>query len=390
MRRGVRLITRRHRARDTADRANDSFFMVTPITTVPSDWTVVARADVMHAEFVSYGDDLTSTYQQYGLDADEPKPVLRLALSVHREDGRPVRLTGEHRVPPMCLSAVLASRLVVRAHPDRPGTFAVDWPRSALLTGARPSRQVDVDGTRTDLTGRVDLLIEQMRIAVPFGGIPMHHDTLDLRDVPDHVAARLRALAQRAREAPEPPVSAVPLDDLARRLLDRLPGDRPGFGMIRDRWARRGGGLAKAVLLELQGGTVFQYRGPVLEALVRIAPDDDARFDARCPLTVPINYLAVLYRTKQLVVEVRPDGQAFAVDWARTCLLAGIAPPVVVAPDGRAHDLTDRPDAVLEIMRLLVAYRHDNPGNVLDLRGLAPEQASRVLAVVHGERSPAR
>lgn len=374
--RNTRLITRRHRARDAADRPDDSFAMVTPITTVPSDWTVLSRADVLRVEFVRYGEDLTSVYQSYDLDADQPKPVLRLTLSIHREDRAPARLTGDFPVPAMCLSAVVAARLVVRSHPDSPDAFAVDWPRSALLTGARPARQVDVDGTRTDLTGRVDLLLEQMRIAVPFGGIPMHHDTLDLRDVHDDVAARLRALARRAREAPEPPVSAAPLDDETRRLLARLPGERPGFGTVP---RRRGAGLTTAVLLELQGTTVFQHRGPVLEAVVRIG-----RFDARCPLTVPVNYLAVLHRTKQLVVEVRSGEHAFAVDWVRTCLLAGIAPPLVVEPDGRTHDLTDQPDTVLALMRLLVAHRHGNPDNVLDLRGVTPELASAALAVVQG------
>ncbi|SCL27371.1 hypothetical protein [Micromonospora inyonensis] len=250
-----------------------------------------AAADVLEATFVRYGGGWEATYQSYGgdLDPDEVKPLVRLRLRIHPDGSEPFEWTGERRVPSLCLSAVTAGHLVAVVHPTAPAEVSIDWPRSALLSGTRPCRLVGLDGRRVDLTGRPDLLLEQMRIAGTVGGIRMDADTIDLRHLTPPVAAQLRRLVERAGELAGWPASAPTSDGRARWVVDGLPGEAGTFGDTDRRWARHGGQLTRARFLELRGTTTYQYHGPVLETVLRIWPVEGGEpFDARKKLTVPL------------------------------------------------------------------------------------------------------
>ncbi|WP_229403441.1 hypothetical protein [Micromonospora okii] len=383
------LFTRRHHpgitGRDGASGTHgwddDTLVLWTPAARLPVQGGRLATAQVREATLVAYGQDWEATYQSYGEpDPDEPKPRVRLRLWVHPDGGEPFESTATWRVPSLCLAAVTSGRLVAVAHPDVADGLVVDWPRSALLSGVRTCRLVDLDGRRVDLTGRPDLLLEQMRVTRATGRIALDGDTIDLRRVDPAVAARLRGLVERAA-AGHPPPEPLP-DERARWLVDRLPGPRAAFGSVDRRWARHGGQLVPGRLLELRGTDTFQYDGPVLETVLRVLPEDGAPFDAAKRLTVPMNYLALLHRTKQLVVQVGADRRSYEVDWARTNLAAGVAPAVVIDPDGRRFDLTGRFACLLAVMRLLVAHQVGVSGNVLDLRHRRLSGvAARVVAV---------
>ncbi|MEV0329403.1 hypothetical protein AB0H63_23590 [Micromonospora echinospora] len=371
-----RVVTRRDRLDDGPGRPDDSFALWTPRAVVPvPQQGRFAPADVLEAAFVRYGGDWEATYQSYGgdLDPDEVKPLIRLRLRIHPDDSAPFEWTGERRVPSLCLSAVTAGRLVAVVHPTSPAEVGIDWPRSALLAGTRPCRLVGLDGRRVDLTGRPDLLLEQMRIAGTAGGIRMDVDTIDLRHLTPPVATRLQGLVERAGEPAAPPMPGPPSEGRSRWVVDDLPGETGAFGDIDRRWARQGGQLTRARFLELRGTTTYQYHGPVLETVLRIWPVEGGEpFEARKKLTVPMNYLALLHRTKDLVARVSPDRRAYEIDWNRSNLAAGATPALVIAPDGRQFDLTGRFDPLLAIMRLLVAHQVSVSGNVLDLRARRP------------------
>ncbi|WP_405096238.1 hypothetical protein [Micromonospora sp. NBC_01412] len=378
-----RVITDRNQVYDAHRRDDDSFAMWTPTARIPIQDGRLATAEVREATFVTYGQDWEATYQSYGgdLDPDEPKARIRLRLWVHPEGGEPFESTATWRVPSLCLAAVTAGRLVAVTHPGVPAEFGIDWPRSALLSGARTFRLVGLDGRRVDLTGHPDLLLEQMRSARATGRIALDGDTIDLRRVDPAVATRLQSLVERAaagRPTPEP----LP-DGRARWVIDRLPGAEGAFGGVDRRWARHGGQLVRGRFLELRGTDTFQYEGPVLETVLRLFPDGGAPFDVGKKLTVPMNYLALLHRTKQLVVQVGGDRRSYEIDWERTNLAAGVSPAVVIGPDGRQFDLTGRFDPLLAIMRLLVAHRVSLPGTVLDLRDRRPSAAAaQVMDVI--------
>ncbi|MCX4472157.1 hypothetical protein OOK41_17905 [Micromonospora sp. NBC_01655] len=379
-----RVINDRDMVYDAHRRDDDSFAMWTPTARIPIQDGRLATAEVREATLVSYGQDWEATYQSYGgdLDPDEPKPRIRLRLWVHPEGGEPFESTATWRVPALCLAAVTAGRLVAVTHPGVPAEFGIDWPRSALLSGARACKLVGLDGRRVDLTGHPDLLLEQMRTARATGRIALDGDTIDLRRIDPAAATRLQSLVERAatgRPQPEP----VP-DGRARWVIDRLPGAEGAFGGVDRRWARHGGQLVRGRFLELRGTDTFQYEGPVLETVLRIFPADGGTpFDVRKKLTVPINYLALLHRTKQLVVQVGGDRRSYEIDWERTNLAAGVSPAVVIGPDGRQFDLTGRFDPLLAIMRLLVTHRVGVPGTVLDLRDRRPSgAAAQVMDVI--------
>lgn len=362
------VVTGRDHAPDAHGRDDDTLVVWSPTARLPAQGGRLATAQVREATLVSYGQDWEATYQSYGdPDPDEPKPRVRLRLWVHPDGGEPFESTATWRVPSLCLAAVTAGRLVAVVHPDVAEGLVVDWPRSALLSGVRTCRLVGLDGRRVDLTGRPDLLLEQMRTARATGRLPLDGDTIDLRRVDPAAAARLRRLVERAAAGPAPP-EPVP-DPGARWLVDRLPGPAAAFGTVDRRWARHGGQLVRGRLLELRGTNTFQYDGPVLKTVLRFFPGDDVvPVDARKKLTVPMNYLALLHRTKQLVVRVDADRRSYEVDWARTNLAAGVAPAVVIGTDGREYDLTGRFEPLLAVMRLLVTHRVNTSGNVLDLR----------------------
>ncbi|MEU4778790.1 hypothetical protein [Micromonospora sp. NPDC023633] len=388
-RKHFRVITERDRVSTAAHWDDDTLAMWTPHARIPIQAGRLAVAEVREATFVSYGEDWEATYQDYGsdLDPDEPKPRIRLRLRVHPDGGEPFESTHTWRVPSLCLAAVTAGRLVAVVHPDVAEEFGIDWPRSALLSGVRTCRLRGLDGRHVVLTGRPDLLLELWRITGTgaAGRIAMDGDTIDLRRADPAVATRLQGLVERAAggwPTPEP----VP-DGRARWVVDRLPAEKGAFGGVDRRWARHGGHLVRGRFLELRGTTTFQYVGPVLETVLRVFPADGARpIDLGRKLTVPLTYLALLHRTRQLVVRVGPDGRSYEIDWERTALATGVSPALVIGPDGRRFDLTGRFDALLAIMRLLVANRVSVPGTVLDLRDRRPSAvAAQVMEVVRAD-----
>ncbi|WP_204357951.1 MULTISPECIES: hypothetical protein [unclassified Streptomyces] len=81
-----------------------------------------------------------------------------------------------------------------------------------------------------------------------------------------------------------------------------------------------------------------------------------------------MDYLAVLHRTREVVLRADPQGGSYVVDWARTNLLAGTAAAEVITPDGRQLPLTGRPDLIWALMNLLASHGLSNPTPVLDLR----------------------
>ncbi|MFE4537631.1 hypothetical protein ACFRKB_21500 [Streptomyces scopuliridis] len=91
-------------------------------------------------------------------------------------------------------------------------------------------------------------------------------------------------------------------------------------------------------------------------------------FDAARRLTVPMNYLAVLHRTRDVILYASPNGRSYVIDWARTNLLAGTTTAKVIAPDGQELPVRGRPDVIWALMNLPASQGLSCPTPVLDLR----------------------
>ena len=336
----------------------------------------LVRADVREATFVRYSPEGDATFTTYGGDHDpaEFKATVGLRLWVHDgEDGGQGsggrEVTEEVQVPSLCLSAITAGRLAVLVDPPdapTPGKVTVLWPRSLLLAGTRTCRVIDLDGRLTDVTRYARRQLEQMRISLSVGGVVMDGDLIDLRRLDATTAARYAAVARDVTEQRAP--VAEPGEE-ARRLAEFLPGEEGAFGSVPRRWSRRGGHLVLARFLSLRGRTTFQDHGPVLDTLLRVRPADGSpAYDVVRRLTVPMNDLAVLHHTRDVVLRVSPNGRSQVVDWARTNLLAGVTTAQVIAPDGLGIPLPRRSEALWPLMNLLVAHGVSIPTQVLDLR----------------------
>ncbi|WP_405975858.1 hypothetical protein OG496_50980 [Streptomyces sp. NBC_00988] len=376
-------ITRRNRVKGVSHRCpDDTFVMWAPRSEQGSAQAQLVRADVLEASLARYNPDGESTFTtHYGnYTPDEFTPLIRLRLRVHHAEGTEeadgtagFEVEGEWRVPSLCLSAITAGRLVVLVGaPAAPGaqrTVTPHWPRSNLLSGTRTYRVIDLEGRTSHVTRRVGRQLQQMRISREVGGIAMTGDTVDLRRLDPHTAARYAALADRDRAVPEEEAPVSEPGEEARWLADQLPGEKAAFGSVGRRWSRRGGVLVRGRFLEMRARTTFQDHGPVLDTVLRIQPADGTPpFDAARRLTVPMDYLTILHRTKEVVLTVSPDGLSYDVDWARTSLLAGITAAKVITPDGRELPLRERPDTVWALMNLLASHGLSNPSPVLDLR----------------------
>ncbi|MGW4234225.1 hypothetical protein ACWEF9_34010 [Streptomyces sp. NPDC004980] len=390
-------ITRRDRAKEAVGPyGDDTFVMWAPRSEAgPADARLV-RADVLEASLVRYSPDGEATFTTYVGDyrPAEFTPVIGLRLRVHDAAGEDraagAELTGEWRVPSLCLSAVTAGRLVVlvdQADPTDLGKAVVHWPRSTLLAGTRTCRVIDLEGRSTDVTRRPARQLEQMRISRAAGGVAMVGDTIDIRRLDPDTAARYGALADRSRAFPEDRAPLTEPGEEARWLADHLPGDKGEFGSAGRRWSRNGGHLVRARFLEMRGTTTFQDHGPVLDTVLRIQPaDGSAPFDAARRLTVPLNYLSVLHRTKEVVLSVSPDGRSYVIDWARTNLLAGVTAATVITPDGQELPVTGRPDVIWHLMNLLASHALANPSPVLDLRKRRMSTVAAAITAVVRDR----
>ncbi|MEU1180948.1 hypothetical protein ABZ464_25540 [Streptomyces sp. NPDC005820] len=379
-------ITRRHRVKGGSGAYGDDTFVMWAPRSAPGPVDArLVRADVREARLVRYSPDGEATFTTYGGDyaPAEFTPVVGMRLWVRTGDetgdeadeagGRAgFEVTGEWRVPPLCLSAITAGRLAVLvgpAGPDGPGGVTVQWPRSALLAGTRTCRVIDLEGRLTDVTRRPGRQLAQMRISRSVGGVEMAGDTIDLRLLDRETAARYSAVADHARAFPEDRAPVTEPGEEARLPADRLPGEEGGFGSVGRRWSRRGGHLVRGRFLEMRGRTTFQDHGPVLDTVLRIRPADGTPpFDAARRLTVPMNYLAVLHHTREVVLRVSPNGRSYDVDWTRTNLLAGVTTAEVIAPDGREFPLPRRSEVLWPLMHLLASHALSNPSRVLDLR----------------------
>ncbi|MFJ9246850.1 hypothetical protein [Streptomyces sp. NPDC101776] len=365
-------ITRRDRVKKASHPyRDDTFVMWAPKSEQGHPQAQLVRADVLEASLVHYSPDGESTFTTHGgnYTPDEFTPLMRLRMRVHDGEGiEGFEVTGECRVPSLCLSAITAGRLAVLVGPERPGAqrrITPQWPSSALLAGTRTWRVIDLEGRTSDVTRRVDRQLRQMRISREAGGIPLTGDTLDLRHLDPHTAARYAALADRPED--QAPVSEP--GEEARRLADQLPGEQGAFGSVGRRWSRRGGVLVRARFLEMRARTTFQDHGPVLDTVLRIRPvDGTPPFDASRRLTVPMDYLTALHRTKEVVLAVSPNGISYDVDWARSSLLAGVTAATVITPDGQELPVTGRPDLIWALMNLLAAHGISVTTPVLDLR----------------------
>ncbi|MFD4558496.1 hypothetical protein ACFWP5_29990 [Streptomyces sp. NPDC058469] len=373
-------ITRRDRVKGGSNRCpDDTFVMWAPRSEQGPAQAQLVRADVLEASLARYNPDGESTFTtHYGnYTPDEFTPLIRLRLRVHEAeetDGTAgFEVTGEWRVPSLCLSAITAGRLVVLVDdPAAPGarrTVTPHWPRSNLLAGTRTCRVIDLEGRTDHATRRVDRQLQQMRISREVGGVVMNGDTIDLRRLDPHTAARYAALADRDRALPEEPAPVSEPGEETRWLADQLPGEKAAFGSVGRRWSRRGGVLVRARFLEMRARTTFQDHGPVLDTVLRVQPADGTPpFDAARRLTVPMDYLTVLHRTKEVVLTVTPNGISYDVDWARSSLLAGVTAATVIAPDGQELSLTGRPDIIWALMNLLASQGISVTSPVLDLR----------------------
>ncbi|WP_406065672.1 hypothetical protein OG462_39930 [Streptomyces sp. NBC_01077] len=366
-------ITRRGRVRDLGPAYGDDTSVVwAPRSPQGSVGARLVRADVLEASFVRYSPEGGATFTTYGGNHDpaEFRTTVRLTLRVHDgEDHQQFEVTEEVQVPPLCLSAIVAGRLAILVDPPdapTPGKITVLWPRSLLLAGTRTCRVIDLDGHLTDVTRYARRQLEQMRISLSVGGVVMDGDLIDLRRLDAETAARYAAVARDVTERRAPVTEP---GEEARRLAEFLPGEEGAFGTVPRRWSSRGGHLVRARFLSLRGRTTFQDHGPVLDTLLRFRPADGTPpFDVSRRLTVPMNYLAVLHHTRDVVLRVSPDGRSQVVDWARTNLLAGVTTAQVIAPDGRGIPLPRRSEALWPLMNLLVAHGVSNPTPVLDLR----------------------
>ncbi|WP_262058827.1 hypothetical protein [Streptomyces sp. STR69] len=372
---------------------DDTFVLLAPRSQQGSPQARLMRADVLEASLVRYNPDGESAFTTHvgNYTPDEFTPLIGLRLRVHDTeetdngtDGTgDFEVTGEWRVPSVCLSAITAGRLVVLVEPAVPGArraVTPEWPRSALLAGTRTSRLIDLEGRSAEVTRRSGRQLQQMRISREAGGVVMTGDTIDLRKLDPYTAARYAALADRYRACPEAQAPVTEPGEESRRLADQLPGDEGEFGWVGRRWSRRAGVLVRARFLEMRGRTTFQDHGPVLDTVLRIQPADGTPpFDAARRLTVPMNYLTVLHRTKEVVLVAGPNGRSYVVDWARSNLLAGVTTARVIAPDGGELPVAGRPDLIWALMNLLVSQGLSVTTPVLDLR---KRRLSRVADVV--------
>ncbi|MDV9171423.1 hypothetical protein R6V09_14990 [Streptomyces sp. W16] len=374
---------------------DDTFVLWAPSSQQGSAQARLMRADVLEAALVRYNPDGESTFTTHvgNYTPDEFTPLIGLRLRVHdSEETDPAHgtdgtayfeVTGEWRVPSVCLSAITAGRLVVLVEPTAPGARRAvrpEWPRSALLAGTRTSRLIDLEGRSAELTRRSGRQLQQMRISREAGSVAMTGDTIDLRQLDPYTAARYAALADRDRACPEEQAPVSEPGEETRRLADQLPGETGEFGWVGRRWSRRGGVLVRARFLEMRGRTTFQDHGPVLDTVLRIQPADGTPpFDAARRLTVPMNYLTVLHRTKEVVLVVSPNGRSYVVDWARTNLLAGVTAAGVIAPDGTELPVAGRPELIWALMNLLASQGLSVTTPVLDLR---KRRLSRVADMV--------
>ncbi|MEW1690585.1 hypothetical protein ACIQOF_08255 [Streptomyces sp. NPDC091265] len=384
-------ITRRDRVKDEGVQYGERTFVAwAPRSPQGHAQAQLVRADVLEASLVRYSPEGEAAWTTYGGDftPDEFTPLVRLRLRVHAAEETEAaagfaefETTGEWRVPSLCLSAVTAGRLAVLVGPARPAGPAGQagrrdrpvvtplWPSSALLAGTRTCRVVDLEGRLTDVTRRSGRLLRQMRISRAAGGIEMAGDTIDLRRLDAHTASRYAAAAEQDRVSPEGTAPVTEPGEEARWIVDQLPGEPAAFGSVGRRWSRRGGVLVRARFLEMRATHTFQDHGPVLDTVLRIHPADGTPpFEAARRLTVPLDYLALLHRTRDVVLHAHPDGGSFVIDWARTSLLAGTTTARVIAPDGRELPLSGSPDVIWSLMNLLASHGLSNPTPVLDLR----------------------
>ncbi|MGX9889419.1 hypothetical protein [Streptomyces sp. NPDC002276] len=369
---------------------DDTFVLMAPRAQQGSPQARLMRADVLEASLVRYSPDGESTFTTHvgNYTPNEFTPLIGLRLRVRDTEGTQgtqdtqdtqdtdrtgdFEVTGEWRVPSVCLSAITAGRLVVLVEPTAPGApraVTPEWPRSALLSGTRTAQLIDLEGRSAELTRRSGRQLQQMRISREAGGVVMTGDTIDLRRLDPYTAARYAALADRYRDRPEDQAPVSEPGEETRWLADQLPGEKGEFGWVGRRWSRRGGVLARARFLEMRSTTTFQDHGPVLDTVLRIQPADGTPpFDAARRLTVPMDYLTVLHRTKEVVLLVSPNGRSYVVDWARTSLLAGVTEARVIAPDGRELPVVGRPDLIWALMNLLAFQGLSVTTPVLDLR----------------------
>ncbi|MFD3942039.1 hypothetical protein [Streptomyces sp. NPDC058579] len=325
------------------------------------------RADVLEASLVRYSPEGEATFTTYPgtYTPNEFTPLVRLKLRVRGTEE--FEVTDEWRVPSVCLSAVTAGRLAVLVDPA--GKVTPLWPRSTLLAGTRTSRVVDLEGRLTDVTRFTGRQLRQMRISRDVGGVEMAGDTIDLRRLDAATAARYTAVAEWARTSPEERAPVTEPGEESRWIVDGLPGDPAAFGSVSRRWSRRGGVLIRGRFLKMSPTDTFQDHGPVLDTVLRVQPvDGTPAFDAARRLTVPLNYLAVLHRTRDVVLYTSPNGGSYVIDWSRTNLLAGTTEAKVIAPDGRELPLTGRPDTIWALMNLLASHGLSTVTPVLDLR----------------------
>ncbi|MFJ9629373.1 hypothetical protein ACIRU8_16880 [Streptomyces sp. NPDC101175] len=385
---------------------DDTFVLLAPRSGQGSPRARLTRADVLEAALLRYNPDGESTFTTHvgNYTPDEFTPLVRLSLRVRATEeteeteetdtAAEFEVTGEWRVPSVCLSAITAGRLVVLVEPAAPGEPPVvvpDWPRSALLAGTRTSRLIDLEGRPAEVTRRVDRQLRQMRISREAGGVVMTGDTIDLRRLDPYTAARYAALADRYRAHPEEQAPVSEPGEERRRLADQMPGEEGEFGWVGRRWSRRGGVLVRARFLEMRGTTTFQDHGPVLDTVLRVRPADGTpSFDAARRLTVPMNYLTALHRTKEVVLLAAPNGRSHVVDWARTNLLAGVTEARVITPDGRELPVAGRPELVWALMNLLASRGLSVTSPVLDLRKRRLRAVAGEVTRVLGEHTDAR
>lgn len=138
-------ITRRHPVKGESHRyPDDTFVMFAPRSEQSSTQAQLVRADVLEASLARYNPDGESTFTtHYGnYTPDEFTPLIRLRLRVHdaeETDGTGgFEVTGEWRVPSLCLSAITAGRLVVLVGaPAAPGAQRTVTPTGRAATCSR-------------------------------------------------------------------------------------------------------------------------------------------------------------------------------------------------------------------------------------------------------------
>ncbi|MFI8433195.1 hypothetical protein ACIGJO_05525 [Streptomyces sp. NPDC079020] len=390
-RRGFPRVTRADRLKHGGvTYGEETFVMWAPQSPKGHPQARLVRADVLEASLARYdpegGTGVTSYPGNYTPGEFTPLVALRLRVYEAEEAGAggpagSFEITGEWRVPSVCLSAVTAGRLAVLVAPAGPsgsagpagpqphGRVTPLWPSSTLLAGTRTCRVADLEGGLSDATRRPGRLLRQMRISRAAGGVEMTGDTIDLGRLDAHTAARYTAVVERDRSFPEDRAPVTEPGEEARWIVDELPGERAAFGSVGRRWSRRGGVLVRGRFLKMRSTHSFQDHGPVLDTVLRVHPADGTPpFEAARRLTVPMTYLAVLHRTREVVLYADPAGRSYVVDWPRTNLLAGTTAAAVITPEGRELPLAGRPDVIWSLMNLLASHGLSNPDPVLDLR----------------------